>query len=818
MGKNRTILPRQKRRMALAHHTLSKKLGRPPDLSALFKDDIDMGKTKSQPGDGTQPPKNYELKPEVPSASPDNSQKAKPRLFSDEEIQTGYSRRDTCLSFDVSTLVQVQLPGDSPDNLIRIESGSGSKITLCQSCNLSFQINEGKLMCSHNNGELAELEEGVHHFGEHAVEIKKGPQWGQKYFVAGFFEKLDSLFLPEKNEVSVGPSQDDDVCMPDANGKLALISRESGIPFITPFPGAFVLLNGTKLASGSWVQLENGDMISSGRSSAKIIENSNRKLGNLCDDVSIRLFSSGTKLLQIPISPDENHGIVVGRFHSYQDAPSIQTDNGTIHLNLPEMDVSRKHASIGFSEKGILAVRDDDSYNGTSLNGAKIPTGQSFPLLGIDSVDIGSFRLVVYPEDAFCAPVPGVSEALVAKTKSLAGLTPEARRHIRSSLRLMEAAIRSSRKRGSLIGSDEALSIWKKRMEEELDFIYSLPAQEHGNAVENLVSSSEKVISLLCQSNQYELGRLLYLLESTQGLFDFAKLSDLLQSLEKSKIRKIKSNKKLLANVTSRCADNAKISDVVAVASNTARNNKRGFLHGRDENLEKVKEGLFDLENNMHELTDSDICRRLNLLLNKSGLAVELDEETESVILFEISAMLEAGEKKVMVATPLNAPNLFETGEFSYILGRTSQNILINGNSDVFVAEAIQQAADVFSGLQDRIRSDRGESAEPIIISTALAAGYAYSEMSEDQILGKLRKKSNDNSNDGKAAGILFNYLISENGSGPRELLKRYIDDTYDTYLGIRQSRLIGAQSDPASIVSGNLNYLHANSLSMVDF
>ena len=65
-------------------------------------------------------------------------------------------------------------------------------------------------------------------------------------------------------------------------------------------------------------------------------------------------------------------------------------------LVLPDPKVSRQHATV-WREAGALMVRDEDSMNGTWLNGARIKMAMSL-MLG-DRVRVGSSEFVVCDDD-----------------------------------------------------------------------------------------------------------------------------------------------------------------------------------------------------------------------------------------------------------------------------------------------------------------------------------------------------------------------------------------------------------------------------------
>lgn len=58
-----------------------------------------------------------------------------------------------------------------------------------------------------------------------------------------------------------------------------------------------------------------------------------------------------------------------------------------------ENGVSRLHASISLGEKGLVAITDLGSANGTRLNGQKIPPHKPFPLKHGDILSLGKLRI-----------------------------------------------------------------------------------------------------------------------------------------------------------------------------------------------------------------------------------------------------------------------------------------------------------------------------------------------------------------------------------------------------------------------------------------
>ncbi|WP_169338096.1 FHA domain-containing protein [Nocardia vinacea] len=86
---------------------------------------------------------------------------------------------------------------------------------------------------------------------------------------------------------------------------------------------------------------------------------------------------------------------------SNDDGPPLRLDPGT-ELVLGRQDsplaarletfteVSRKHATIGMDEDGQVWIRDENSTNGTFINGERIPKGKKVPLTGEVRIGLGS--------------------------------------------------------------------------------------------------------------------------------------------------------------------------------------------------------------------------------------------------------------------------------------------------------------------------------------------------------------------------------------------------------------------------------------------
>lgn len=86
--------------------------------------------------------------------------------------------------------------------------------------------------------------------------------------------------------------------------------------------------------------------------------------------------------LSFPLSKGES---VVGR-----SAPGNKVDIDLTTVD-PNRLVSRKHAIFEVS-LGVISIRDNDSTNGTWLNGKKIKPGQKYPIKSSDEIRFGGSK------------------------------------------------------------------------------------------------------------------------------------------------------------------------------------------------------------------------------------------------------------------------------------------------------------------------------------------------------------------------------------------------------------------------------------------
>ncbi|HID72730.1 TPA: FHA domain-containing protein, partial [Candidatus Micrarchaeota archaeon] len=505
-------------------------------------------------------------------------------------------------------------------------------------------------------------------------------------------------------------------------------------------------VDGRRMEKGSTRRLLPGNIIGVGEAEFEL--ESFSRVGsreNVWEDhVALIMVEHEERGIEVPpfrVDPEAKGKMLLGRQDSKADGPSVRFEGSDrIILNLPDMEISRKHALLRFDSSGDLLVQDCGSYHGTYVNGRELKKARK--LEEGDTIKIGDYSIQVFAvkrahdSSAFTqdGENPMASEIFMRNGK-FSGLDPE----MLERLGYMEAAIRLLP--GNVSG--RALEIWKRKMGEVLGDIPfgELCPGERLVVYERKMRAMEHVVGTACCSRDsaayFEfIGRL-------ERFEEFAMISRRFAGRNSLDVeyKKVNLDKKLLRALKKAKAHKIKdLQDGLRALLSAVPDD---YLNG--ESRQELEEQL----SSFSKTTRGKAIGTLNELLSPYGVVVW--EHEDRAVLGEVTHMIDAKEGRSLIVKKMGRfPDIFSMDGQKYAHGLYSPSkgtILISWDKDnemdsTHHHEVQHYIDDVVGYMKHTHRKHPSFEAEALGEATAFAAQYAYFDIPDEEVISRLKKRS----------------------------------------------------------------------------
>ncbi|MFH1393804.1 MAG: FHA domain-containing protein [Candidatus Micrarchaeota archaeon] len=639
-----------------------------------------------------------------------------------------------------------------------------------------------------------------HQMGATVIELLMSPEWASSYLWVKPFERLGEDTYFENPRIIIGKSGLCDLRLNDRSlaDEQAEIVFHGDIAYVRAMEAKNeIMLNGHKVPHERHVMLFENDVLQVGTARLDILRLNPPAL--IIPTMKGRLVhisvsdEEGNRVTEDPIELDfnKNDRLLIGR-----KPEEWEHSGGSFRkkvLRLPGQHISRQHAAIGFGEDGILAIMDNSSYLGISINGFE-DRGRSelssdiHHLVNGDTVSIGGYSLFVssvYNGGAVHEVSIDLSAGPLFSEIKSSGLIPAGgERGCRERLNYMEQALKTLPT--DISGS--AVDVWSRWTGHEISSLKDgLPEAEWEAGYEKVMNAMEYLVSKICRSSNPR--AMIEFFDKNPRIIEYAMLSRKFRVRDRLKVVKVKADRRLMGKVKKIIKGSNDPGECLSAIADAIPENMR---NGTD---------LEDLNSRFHSrrLSGHRFLAQLNRLLNPHGVAFWKLETDNWFAPAQVVEIVQSAEADSVVVKDVRG---FES------IFRSRQGQMWGGFCDTRVgmiflafetdrklghAHEVHHLRDGISGYIDYITgkfSKDTASAGMHIEATAFAAELAYSDIPDENILRELRAGSHGFGKHARARKLLLNHIISTHSGMPKEILMHFIDGQYLEALGLTHTEL----------------------------
>jgi|GEM_PF-5178194 len=605
--------------------------------------------------------------------------------------------------------------------------------------------------------------------------------------------------------ITLGNSNNCNVPLRDKSlqGQCAEILLQDGIPYLLPGESDDeVFLNGEIAPFNLWNMLLEGDIIGVGYTAINLM----RSKTVVGDDIRGRKVTLSVSdpdgQMVIPIIEldfDKKDSLLIGRKVTGGGIFVSTDEGGRKVLNLPDRNVSRKHAIIKYGDNGTLAILDM-SYNGTIVdNNARSNTDAPLQLFNGSWIQIGDYRLGIRTEFTEAAETStDIASRIPSVIKSRAIKINDSERTCLERLTYMEEALKLL---PDSANHYQALSLWEKWILNELEELSTIKPEKQPEGYEMIMEAMEHIVGKICSSSNPS--SVLRLLENSPRMMEFAWISKAFKPDFKKEYKRVKVNRPLLRKIKNAVKDDDYLAGLLAVID---------VIPGELIDKERTRELKSDFANS--RISAADLTSTLNDILNPVGIAIWESDAADRIVLSTVVKIITTPEATAVVIKPVRGfENLFMNkygGRWGGLCHVRSNTIML-ANDEGKLDKSSHETYHLLDAISGYIKSvgvkyPNPDAAATFIEANAIAAEYYHSELSGEEILPKISLRSKTWGRHARANKVLFDWINGREGD-VRALLLSYLDNQYHEILGVTYQDIFGnAMRSPRSIVASTIN------------